>query len=106
MSKTMIAVYNRDRDAWNDRSRNQKRRKYDWVNEIKCAAGCLACDEVDPSCLEFHHVDSSIKEDTISKMIADKVGDGRIREEIDKCLIVCANCHRKIHAGMITVIVS
>ena len=46
--------------------------------------------------LEFHHIDSSKKDFGLSE-------DGltrswtRIQLELDKCLLVCANCHREIH---------
>ena len=49
--------------------------------------------------LEFHHLDSSRKDFGIS-------GQGytrswrRIREELDKCVLLCANCHREVHAGL------
>lgn len=47
--------------------------------------------------LDFHHV-SGNKEFGISK-------DGitrswkRIKQELAKCILICANCHREIHAG-------
>lgn len=47
--------------------------------------------------LEFHHIDESTKEFGIS--------DGQSRslqkqiDEIHKCILVCANCHREIHDG-------
>ena len=46
--------------------------------------------------LEFHHLDPEEKEFGVSK-------DGYtrswkvIKEELDKCILVCANCHREIH---------
>ena len=47
--------------------------------------------------LDFHHLDPTQKEFGICK-------DGctrswkRVQEELDKCICVCANCHREIHA--------
>lgn len=48
------------------------------------------------SALEFHHRDPSEKDFTISKYKCTKVND-TILKEIDKCMLVCANCHREIH---------
>ena len=68
-----------------------------WIHEIKSEGeGCSECNEGDVACLDFHHVDGK-KTDTVARM----VGDGRrkdvIREEIRKCNVLCANCHRKHH---------
>jgi hypothetical protein len=47
--------------------------------------------------LEFHHVDPEEK----GFNIADKVTSFEaIKLELDKCELVCANCHREIHAGL------
>ena len=51
--------------------------------------------------LEFHHINPDEKEFG--------VGDGDTRsfnknkEEADKCILVCANCHREIHEGLIDI---
>lgn len=105
MKITMLKVYGLDKSGWNEKSKIQKGRKREWINEIKIARGCLCCEEIDFSCLEFHHADPSEKEDTVSNMAADKASDSRIREEIEKCLVLCANCHRKVHTGSILMIV-
>ena len=47
--------------------------------------------------LEFHHEDPTAKEFTISKDSASRTWDKVIRE-LDKYILVCANCHREIHA--------
>lgn len=51
--------------------------------------------------LEFHHLDPSTKEHTISRMTnySEKV----IRQEIEKCVMLCANCHREVHAGITSI---
>jgi hypothetical protein len=48
--------------------------------------------------LEFHHVNPKQKEYEINTLLtrSEKI----ILEEINKCILVCANCHREIHYGM------
>jgi len=46
--------------------------------------------------LEFHHVDPREKDFTISKRMTSFEA---IRRELDKCALVCANCHREVHDG-------
>ena len=48
------------------------------------------------SALEFHHIDPSKKDFTLSKLKQNKFDD-KIKNELDKCILVCANCHREIH---------
>ncbi len=50
--------------------------------------------------LEFHHPDSSKKEFSISSDGMTRLWK-RVQSEIRKCILVCANCHREIHAGML-----
>ncbi len=50
--------------------------------------------------LDFHHIDESTKKFGLSQ-------DGMTRswektqQELKKCILVCANCHREIHAGLL-----
>lgn len=48
--------------------------------------------------LEFHHVDPSQKDYNISG--GTKSFD-TLKSEVDKCILVCANCHREIHSGIV-----
>lgn len=47
--------------------------------------------------LEFHHKDPEQKEFSISKYRYIKIIDGDFKQELDKCLLLCANCHREEH---------
>ena len=51
------------------------------------------------SALEFHHIDPLEKDFAISDKLTSWEA---IRAELDKCVLVCANCHREIHEGMHT----
>ena len=49
--------------------------------------------------LDFHHLDPSKKDFGIS---ADGITRAwsRIKAELDKCVMICANCHREVHSGL------
>ncbi|MCD5390374.1 hypothetical protein LR007_00665 [candidate division NPL-UPA2 bacterium] len=47
--------------------------------------------------LEFHHDNSSGKDLSISDKGYTRSWN-RVKEELDKCVMLCANCHREIHA--------
>ena len=61
---------------------------------------CLACRSgYAPAALEFHHPDARKKEFAISV-------DGiyrsweRVEKELENCVMLCANCHAEVHAGV------
>lgn len=67
-----------------------------WLYEyrrVHCA--CERCDESDPACLESHHVDEDEKEMAVGTMVTYSYSRDRILREIDKCEVLCSNCHRK-----------
>jgi len=47
--------------------------------------------------LDFHHKDRTQKDFGISKSGITRSWD-KIKIELDKCMLVCSNCHREIHA--------
>ena len=46
--------------------------------------------------LDFHHVNESAKNFGLSEKGMTRSW-ARIKEELDKCILVCANCHRELH---------
>ena len=48
--------------------------------------------------LEFHHLEDSSKDFGLSQKGLTRSIEG-LRKEAAKCILVCANCHREIHAG-------
>lgn len=62
----------------------------------KCqCCGYHACD----SALEFHHLSPDKKDFGIGQKGYTRSWE-KIKQELDKCILVCANCHREIHSGI------
>ena len=59
---------------------------------------CLYCGEARKPCLDFHHINPTDKDQTVSEATARGWSNARLLREIKKCLVVCANCHRWLHA--------
>lgn len=47
--------------------------------------------------LEFHHIDKDKKEFGLSAQGLTRSWD-KIKKELEKCVLLCANCHREEHA--------
>lgn len=72
--------------------RNDKRFK---VLEYLLLHPCVICGENDPVVLEFDHVDADDKINTICNMVRGATTMVDLEIEMDKCQVLCANCHRR-----------
>lgn len=80
----------------------RKRAKNDiveYVMNYKASHPCVICGESRVACLDFHHVNRNSKEENISYMKHRGWGKAKIIQEISKCIVICSNCHRVIHAN-------
>ncbi len=50
--------------------------------------------------LDFHHLDENKKDFGLSKDGITRSWE-RTKKELNKCILVCSNCHREIHAGIL-----
>jgi len=86
-------------NANNKIHRNQKKKM---AKRFLLFKGCLVCKyKKCDRALDFHHLDPKIKNRAVSRMIYENHSMKRFREEIRKCIVLCANCHREFHAGLI-----
>lgn len=53
----------------------------------------------DISCFDFHHKDPTLKEFTLQANNMSSTSWEKIKAELDKCVLVCSNCHRTIHSN-------
>lgn len=70
--------------------------KKNWINNHGgCCSKCGYNKCIDA--LEFHHIDSTTKKFSISNTGNHGIDD--LKKEAEKCIILCANCHREVHAN-------
>jgi hypothetical protein len=79
-----------------ERRRALKQRYSAYKATLKCGQ-CGLSGEDNAWALEFHHRNRQEKTCTVSHLVTSGYGWERIMEEIDKCIVSCANCHRKEH---------
>ena len=80
-----------------DGSARKRQRNRDIVNKYKDSHPCVACGESRVPCLDFHHLDGGDRV-TISDLVNNHVSLKLLFSEMEKCIILCANCHRMIHS--------
>jgi len=93
-------------EARNKRKWQQQKIKIQELRDslVEYAGGkCAICKKKYSTCVyDFHHIDPETKSYNISTMIgsfgsAEKEED--LHNEVDKCLLLCSNCHRELHWG-------
>ena len=77
--------------------KERKLRIKKWFRDYKKDLKCSRCSETHPAVIDFHHRDKSEKDDDIAYFVANGYSTKSIMKEIDKCEVLCANCHRKLH---------
>ena len=92
------SYYDRNKAEYVLKNKKQWNRLKSIIQENKTC--CVFCGESEKICLDFHHLND--KKFLMSQ--GHKTGSiKKIMEEIAKCIILCSNCHRKLHAGIINV---
>lgn len=84
--------------AWSKRKYAKNR---DFVKRYKSFCGCKICGEKDSIVLDLHHLSASTKDADPSSLYGKS--RERLKTEIRKCVVLCANCHRRVHAGTMQV---
>ncbi len=77
------------------RNRRLRNELLDRVLEYLRAHPCVDCGEADPVVLEFDHIDPSVKAWDVAEKLKAAPAWRTIEAEIAKCVVRCANCHRR-----------
>lgn len=57
---------------------------------------CMKCGDMRSYVLDFHHKEPELKTDTLSHILTESNYDAFFNE-VSKCILLCANCHREFH---------
>jgi len=77
----------------NNKKKTERNRRF--VYEYLLENPCVDCGETDPVVLEFDHLPGCDKKYIISEMTSNGYSVESIKKEMEKCDVVCANCHRR-----------
>ena len=83
---------------WQRNGKKLRDKLINFTREVRSKNPCLICQEHRVNCLEFHHVDPNAKE----KAVASCKTMTSLLREIQRCIVLCSNCHSLFHAGDIT----
>jgi len=85
-----------------DKNVRFRRRTQAYVAKRKIDSKCEKCGyNKNPTALEYHHIDKENKFMDISTMITQGYSTDRIEDEIEKCIVLCSNCHSVQELGHI-----
>lgn len=95
--KNHTILNSRCKKCSNERMKELRQERYKKVQEYKTTKGCKVCGEKRHWVLDLHHIDSDTKEKGISDMLRKNCSWEKILQELSKCEVLCANCHRDYH---------
>jgi hypothetical protein len=68
-----------------------------WFVNYKKQLACVTCGFDHPAALDFHHVEHKKTNKKVHQLVGDGNTKKRILAEIEKCVVLCSNCHRVHH---------
>ena len=89
--------YKENKDKFVSKMMIRKKTLNKFIVDIKIKSGCKVCGENHIATLDFHHRNPEDKKLDITRAVANGWGIKRLQKEIDKCDVLCSNCHRKLH---------
>jgi len=85
------------KDCHNNYVKQKYQERHDEVQKIKSYYSCVKCGDSRPYVLDFHHKNPEEKDFGIAQMLRNNSPWEKIEQEMQKCVLLCANCHREFH---------
>ena len=89
--------YARNKKHAKGKIKSRRRELSKWLSEYKSVLKCSDCSMNHPAVLQFHHLDPKEKDFEVGLATRNGYSKERILKEIDKCAVLCANCHAIRH---------
>ena len=89
--------YKNNKPKYLVKNKLRKKKCIKWWKEFKSQFICTRCGESHQACIDFHHINKNNKKYNIAHMVGRGLSIERIKIELKKCIVLCANCHRKEH---------
>jgi hypothetical protein len=89
--------YSKNKDSEKKHVFRRKKEILLWFENYKNNLPCDICKENHPATLDFHHKEKNTKEFGINVLVHQGYSLEKIKRELEKCQVLCSNCHRKIH---------
>lgn len=94
LNKKQKIQYANNTKYYLDRNRVQRSSNREWYQELKSKTPCAKCGVQYPYyVMDYDHIDPNTKTTCIAKMMGHS--KKAILNEITKCELLCANCHRE-----------
>lgn len=82
-----------------EQGRRQTEKRRAWLQALKSDQPCEDCGGVYPHyVMDWHHIDPATKSFAVGNAI-NAYSEACVLEEVSKCLLLCANCHREREHG-------
>lgn len=94
--------YNKNKEYYIKKAKKFTNKSTDEVDKYKESLSCTDCNlsfKGHPYLCDFHHIDSTSKQKNPAELRTFSLK--KFKEESDKCIPLCANCHRKRHFALL-----
>lgn len=91
------AHYEKNKAYYVKRSAESKKKAKAAWTKFKATLSCTTCGENHPATLDFHHVVRKPDNRKVHRLIGNGSFKGAMKEIVERCIVLCANCHRKHH---------
>lgn len=88
--------YSLNKEKYKSKSKLITRAFRDWWITYKSSLACTKCGESHIACLDFHHENPLEKDGNVAFLVAHG-NKNLLLLEVEKCTVLCANFHRKLH---------
>lgn len=90
--------YQDNKELYAANVRKRRKRNREFCRRVRQSKKCQQCGYDDWRALCFHHVNGDEKSDEVNFLVGRGYSIERIQKEMDKCIVLCMNCHTILHS--------